>query len=409
MTRLTLAGLAVALACAGACSDESDTTPTPTGAPTGGAGTGPGGTGGMATGGGGAGGTPACLPDAGGTGPFICSVAGAATESATVTVAGVHFGTHDLAVQWLGGAAGNIEMGTAGQPLSATGWSVDPDSGGFTSPVYDDSRAHSGQQSIYAVISDGKWASGFTYTHPDDIAELYVSWWVYFQPAPGEGGQWKLWRLRAEPSVNDSMGEIYVNNWYETDHTHTQQMILLHCCDVSGCYFDCYPGQDGGLRWMGSEGAVEAGQWTRLEYHAIESTAPGARDGSFAYHVHKQSSPVHEEIRWEGNIITRNTGVPNRWRRVVFQNYWGNGNADNAEMWFDDVYVQIGTPARVELADSATWSEHQHREVQPATAWADGQITIELSRGSFTAGETAYLFVVDHDGRVSNGYPVTLE
>jgi hypothetical protein len=154
---------------------------------------------------------------------------------------------------------------------------------------------------------------------------------------------------------------------------------------------------------------VEVGEWTRIEYFAIESTAPGERDGSFVYRVHKQSQPVHEAIRWDGNIITRNTGIEDRWRRVVFQNYWGNGNADNADIWIDDVYVQLGTPARVELADSASWADHHHREVQEPLAWSAGEIIVELNRGGFQPGETAYLFVVDELGQVSNGYPVTLQ
>jgi len=33
-------------------------------------------------------------------------------------------------------------------------------------------------------------------------------------PENGEGGQWKMWRLRPDSSVNDRDGEILSSHWY---------------------------------------------------------------------------------------------------------------------------------------------------------------------------------------------------
>jgi hypothetical protein len=75
---------------------------------------------------------------------------------------------------------------------------------------------------------------------------------------------------------------------------------------------------------------------------------------------------------------------------------------------YDDIYVALGasSAARVELGDNATYANCTNLSIAIATSWADGEITATINQGSFENG-TAYLFVVDADGAVSGGYPVT--
>lgn len=72
---------------------------------------------------------------------------------------------------------------------------------------------------------------------------------------------------------------------------------------------------------------------------------------------------------------------------------------------FDDIYVSY-TLARVEICDSATWNDNQarHCEVQPPFSWSPSgnSITVKANNGSFNTGNTAYLYVIDGDGNVSN-------
>jgi len=46
------------------------------------------------------------------------------------------------------------------------------------------------------------------------IESVYATWCAYMDPENGEGGQWKMWRLRPDSSVNDRDGEILSSHWY---------------------------------------------------------------------------------------------------------------------------------------------------------------------------------------------------
>jgi hypothetical protein len=85
--------------------------------------------------------------------------------------------------------------------------------------------------------------------------------------------------------------------------------------------------------------------------------------------------------------------------------YYGSGG-QNATVYLDDVYFDT-TQARVEVGNNAIWASCTRREIQIPTAWAAGEITITVNQSSFSTG-TAYLFVVDADGVVSDGYEITL-
>ena len=117
-------------------------------------------------------------------------------------------------------------------------------------------------------------------------------------------------------------------------------------------------------------------------------------------------------MRDYSNIITRLPGSE-KWRHFVFENYWGNigaggGNGTLEKMYFDDIFIQFNTRARVEIGDASTWANCTHREIQPALTWSDTGITGPFNQGSFKTGDTVYIFVVDEDGIPSDGYPVTI-
>ena len=77
--------------------------------------------------------------------------------------------------------------------------------------------------------------------------------------------------------------------------------------------------------------------------------------------------------------------------------------------WMDDIYVD-NTFSRVMLGNSSTYSGCTHLEMQPVTAWNTNgtAVTITFNSGSFTQGQTAYLYLVDSTGSVSNGRAVTI-
>ena len=68
---------------------------------------------------------------------------------------------------------------------------------------------------------------------------------------------------------------------------------------------------------------------------------------------------------------------------------------------YDDLYFS-GTQARVELGNAATWDACTLREIQIPNKWADSSVTVTSNYGAFNSGDTAYLYVVDSKGNISN-------
>lgn len=108
------------------------------------------------------------------------------------------------------------------------------------------------------------------------------------------------------------------------------------------------------------------------------------------------------------NLLTReNYSAYKRPYIVGFYNSWGDASTDGNHFYIDDPYIDTSW-ARVELGNAPAYDSCTHREVQLPTSWATGQVSVTVNQGSFTAGEQAYLFVVNAAGQRSPGYPVTI-
>ena len=86
----------------------------------------------------------------------------------------------------------------------------------------------------------------------------------------------------------------------------------------------------------------------------------------------------------------------------------GGGNAPpSITSWMDDIYVD-NTLSRVMICDNANYGSVTECEMQiPTTTWNDGQIEIIVNQGGFAANSSAYLYVVNASGNVSNVQPIT--
>jgi len=98
------------------------------------------------------------------------------------------------------------------------------------------------------------------------------------------------------------------------------------------------------------------------------------------------------------------------WRYFHFQNYRGDfttGDRTLEKIYMDDIFIQTGTQARVELGDAPSWDACSHREIQPPCAWSANSLEFTVNQGTFLNGTTAYLFVVDESGTAGSGYPLS--
>lgn len=88
-----------------------------------------------------------------------------------------------------------------------------------------------------------------------------------------------------------------------------------------------------------------------------------------------------------------------RYAALVFQDYFGNGyDGGQCSIKRDDLYGQVGSRARIELTNSATWGAETRAEIQGLTSWADTQAVAKLNEGGATNLLGMYLHMVLHDG-----------
>jgi hypothetical protein len=355
--------------------------------------------------------------------PIINSVPNTMTDGQSGNVFGSGFGTHTLTIEWLGGSSGNIEQGVVGNTFSKTNWTA-PSSPSYQQPQYSSTMSHSGTKSIKAFFTNTNqydswmyWDSGGT------ITKFYATWWAYMywpgtQICTDTKEQWKMWRLRGDTSVNDVVGEIMSSDWYvPLTGAASMNYVSINCAEAYNNNA-CHP--SGKTLWSTNSPGIQViqpGKWQRIELIVEASSSPGTRDGKLIYQIYHTSPNSLDNIKnYTTDVMTPlDTGISGKnFRYFHFQNYIGFGDAGcntnvGPALYLDDIYIQNGTQARVELCDSNTWLTRKHCEIQPVTSWNNSTIGVSFNKGSFQSGSTAYLYVVDSNGNVnSQGYSVTI-
>lgn len=107
---------------------------------------------------------------------------------------------------------------------------------------------------------------------------------------------------------------------------------------------------------------------------------------------------------WESYWVKARYSSNDAW--VANVDYYPINTDAWAKHYYDDVYID-NTWARIEIGDSANYNSCSIREIQVPVAWNSDSITFKIKQGAFLNGSTAYLFVVDENGIVSTGYPVS--
>lgn len=148
--------------------------------------------------------------------------------------------------------------------------------------------------------------------------------------------------------------------------------------------------------------------WHCLQFEFVDSSAPGEADGAFKCWFN--GTLIETRAAFVGRTDTR----LKRLIHAGFYNAWGpnTGAGETSRtpnnFYMTDVYV-VPSLSRVEIGDNAVHGSCTHHEVQIPTAWSDTSITVTPYFGTFAAGASVYLFVVDENGNASDGYgPVTV-
>jgi hypothetical protein len=113
---------------------------------------------------------------------------------------------------------------------------------------------------------------------------------------------------------------------------------------------------------------------------------------------------------------TRNSGHPELYTRLFFDQISNNTLTPGKHLYFDSIYVD-DTWQRVVISDEATWQTSVYgsgtkrkREIQIPTSWSDTQIQISVRKGALDNLATSYLYVLNAQGNpISNtGFALSL-
>jgi hypothetical protein len=192
------------------------------------------------------------------------------------------------------------------------------------------------------------------------------------------------------------------NNWYAeynarpTSRTSGAAYHLNDDATGSAAQSLQAPDQNGHSWWW--EGAVNpmSGTWAKVE---MELKYTNLADGYVKL--------------WENGILKIDyrgptDRLPGSARTEGIGGYARNYPQTTNWRYFADVYLDYSR-ARVVLGDAPTLEASTVREVQVPTTWSNSTIAVSANLGTFSAGQTAYVYVVDSNGQVNrSGVPITI-
>jgi hypothetical protein len=144
--------------------------------------------------------------------------------------------------------------------------------------------------------------------------------------------------------------------------------------------------------------------WVIEEFQIKENTGTNMANGVVKYWQ-------NGNLMWNNSdVVTRDSRFPSRWQELVVENFKANTVTNlpiPSYAYMDDIYID-NTWARVMIGNESNFNSCAHREIQIPTSWYDKSIDLVVNHGTFAKGETAYLYVIDTNGSISNGYPITI-
>lgn len=322
--------------------------------------------------------------------PSVSSVSGAVVHDQTITISGASFGAKANAAPII---FDDFDDGQHGANISpAAGWS-EVGYSGVQIPQYDSTVKHAGRNSMKILWND--WQSACSVKKYGDFAqEFYFDGW--FQYDQEDGPPWsrvvKLLLLFGDgeleyPQIhfgtaNCTRDEIFHIAGYADETTSTDNLYGFRLTDVQGSFHHMQlwlkastSGQHNGAVRLWFDGQLIASSDAYLTVAGNQGHWNHVRVGY--YHAHD--------------------GIP-------------GGCADSpgdAYGWWDDVYID-NTQARVEIGNAPTYAASTHREIQIPSAWSPTSVQVRVNQGSFGAGQSAWLYLVDPSGSVNaQGYPIT--
>jgi len=303
-------------------------------------------------------------------------------------------------------------------PIAENNWSTGIIGGNWTTGgtliLTNISPRASFPQSIYKISYDAFYPpyESIRFNHPVAEDKLYISFWMY----------------RDHPTLNMTTGGGNNSKFlriYQSSSTSDGNIIYSLGCDDNGDPLMLYAGGDNMALcpdWEIAYTACNAGKysspmfspftadtlplmqiWEHYEYYIDYPSNLGGTDGIHV--MWKDGITLARSI----NIAVNQTGQTNN-RRWILIGQVSGGRTVHYNEYIDQVYID-NTQAHIFISSNSnvSWSDYdltRHDEIQVASIWLDTSIIITVNQGSFQDGDTAYIYVVNENGNISNGYQI---
>lgn len=320
-------------------------------------------------------------------GPNIVSVSGAWTDNDTVVITGVQFGSKATGtpVGW-----DNMETGGFNPVWTArTGLSINTTNNRHARSSYN----------AFHDFKSGVAGNGY-FTGGSDSPTWFVQYWFKLDDNFD-------WGNSTYGGANANLSNVKYFRMWTTGSASENFVIATH--GFSGgrsIWTNEYIDSSSGYFWNTS-GQTTHNEMTKGVWHSLE----------FEFKDSDVNVPNGEIRVWfdgvkkldVNNMITRKASSSyKRPYHVGFYDSWNDSNTDSDFYYIDDAYID-NSWSRVALGNAASYASCTVREIQPTRSWSGTSITVKANPGSFTSGQTAYLYVLDSVGVANaNGFPVTI-
>lgn len=162
--------------------------------------------------------------------------------------------------------------------------------------------------------------------------------------------------------------------------------------------------------WDEGNGKGTRISWTQMHFTCGDNTTWGSWNGGinqWNHHMINIDLTANNVKTWvNGKLLidskcSKTINYPDNLLYVGLIGFdHGSEAYQTMETSIDDIYIAT-SPARVEISESATWSETMKREVLPITSWNSTKIVAKSHKGVVLTSNHAYLYVYDANG-VSN-------
>ena len=299
-----------------------------------------------------------------------------------ITVQGEDFGAGDSSpCIW-----DNFEEGINGTSISsypARGtWSLISNP---TPSLYSTSFAHSGDQSAVTPSHHTGYAN-IRFNGLENATRIYWSFWFRFNISGVTGFQTKLMQLWGNGPDQCDYGPGVMSGGFSDSWFASYNIASGDDCTIGKIQksYGFTPAQD---------------TWHYMEMILERSSDYGVADGTIIIRIDNRDVYSHS-----GDILTRLNEQD--WRSALFFYGFTNDNGEGS-LAIDDAYINDSW-SRIVMGNDENYSQCTSLNMQPANSWSDTMIKFTVNTGAFKEGNTAYLFVIDSDGNVSDGFPVTI-